>query len=115
VIEFIREFCRLCEGQCCRKFPVYQFLVDNKIMTAEFNGVGTPETTIKLAFRKKDYKSLDCLYHEMGGCPEFVKPNACRQYICKKFDNLLLGLPWEQSRETSRVKKATLALYRGMA
>lgn len=113
-MDFISWFCRECGGHCCKKFPVWQFLVDNKMMSAEFEGVGTRQTIIKLAFRKRDYSSLDCFYQEIGGCPDFVKPNACYLYVCRYFDSFILGHTWDRATSTSEVKDSTLRLYKGL-
>ena len=111
-MDFIAWFCRECGGRCCTKFPVWQFLVDNKMMSIDFfEGVGTRKTTVTLAFRKRDYKSLDCFYHDIGGCPDFVKPDACRQWLCGKFNNFILGLPWGGGNVP---KESTLRLHKAM-
>ena len=83
-------------------------------MSAEFVDVGTRNVAIDLAFYQKDYLSLDCFYRELGGCTDSIKPDACRYYICKRFDNMLLGLSLEQSEKTSVVKEATLRIYKSL-
>lgn len=114
MIDFVREFCSECGGRCCRKFPVYQFLVDNKIMTAEFSGVGTRETLLHLSFEREDYQSMKCFYYEIGGCPNFVKPDACRFHVCRYFNTFILGLDWDRQKYGWDVKESTLRIYKAL-
>ena len=111
-MTFLEEVCALCEGRCCKRFPVYSFGKVNQFRMNEihpWDGLSNPLVNIWLDHMGND---LDCYYHRIGGCVDAVKPDPCRLFVCTLFDNFLLGLDYRGWK--GHTKKATLVLYKIM-
>ena len=111
-MRFLEEFCALCQGNCCHRFPVYSFGKVNQFQMNEmepWDGLSNPVVRIYLDHTGKD---KDCFYHRIGGCIDAVKPDHCRLFVCRIFDTFLLGLEFRGTK--GRTRRATLVLYNKM-
>ena len=84
--EIADILCSACKGRCCASYPL--FLTDENDDLRMGKPVYILQPKPVLAVETKIH-GKGCDFYPIGGCPEMVKPDECKEWFCEIIDSFI--------------------------
>jgi hypothetical protein len=105
MMDWIKDLCNECGGQCCKDFPMYILDFDGVHVAKNIMYTDINQGTLGIEQRRAFHRG--CWFHIVGGCPGLLKPPQCQEWYCLWIEAIVFGtsLPdhWERHSKKLRL------------